>query len=66
MGIPETAAALAGGSADAGLLAGPAALKMTAGGARILSTGEGLLDASIVIAMRGISSKNIPGRRKNL
>lgn len=62
MGIPETAAALAGGSADAGLLAGPAALKMTAGGARILSTGEGLLDASIVIAMRGDFLKKYPGQ----
>lgn len=60
MGIPETAAALAGGSSDAGLLAGPAALKMTDGGARILSTGEGLLDASIVIAMRGDFLKKYP------
>lgn len=60
MGIPETAAALAGGSADAGLLAGPAAMKMTAGGARVLTTGEGLLDASIVIAMRGDFLKKYP------
>ena len=60
MGIPETAAALTGGSADAGLLAGPAALKMTNDGGRILTTGQGLLDATIVIAMRNDFIKNYP------
>lgn len=60
MGIPETAAALTGGSADAGLLAGPAALKITNEGAHILATGQGLLDATIVIAMRSDFIKNYP------
>ena len=52
MGIPQASAALSGGSVDAALLAGPATLKMKADGGRVLTTGEGLLDATIVIAMR--------------
>ncbi len=60
MGIPQASAALAGGSADAALLAGPATLKMQNEGARILTTGKGLLDATIVIAMRNDFIKEHP------
>lgn len=60
MGIPQAAAALSGGSADAALLAGPATLKMKNDGARILTTGKGLLDATIVIAMRSDFIKQYP------
>ena len=64
MDIPQTAAALASGSADAGLLAGPAALKLQNEGARTLTTGKGLLDATIVIAMRTSFLKNYPDAAK--
>lgn len=52
-GIPQAAAALEGGSADAALLAGPAALKAVQQGARVLRDGQGLLNATIVIAVSG-------------
>ncbi len=60
MGIPQGAAALLNGSADAALIAGPQTLKLQQEGARILTTGKGLLDASIVIAVRGDFLKNYP------
>ncbi len=50
MGIPEAQAALAGGSADAALLAGPTAYNMEKDGYHVVTTGEGLTDASIVTA----------------
>lgn len=53
MGIPQGVSALMSGSADAALVAGPAVPQAAEKGARILTTGEGILDASIVIAARG-------------
>ncbi|MBE6067992.1 MAG: aliphatic sulfonate ABC transporter substrate-binding protein [Clostridium lundense] len=51
MGIPEATAALAGGSVDAALIAGPAALKAIKAGSKIVTTGEGLVDGIIVTAV---------------
>ncbi|MEN6412132.1 MAG: NrtA/SsuA/CpmA family ABC transporter substrate-binding protein [Veillonellales bacterium] len=51
MGIPQGMAAMFSGNVDAALVAGPAVPKALAGGAHILTTGEGLLDATIVIAV---------------
>lgn len=53
MGIPQAMAAMFSGNADAALVAGPAVPKALANGAHILTTGEGLLDATIVIAVNG-------------
>lgn len=50
MNLPSGANALANGSVDAALLAGPAAYNALASGARMLTNGEGLVDATIVIA----------------
>lgn len=52
-GIPQAAAALENGSAQGALLAGPMALKALKEGAHVVRDGEGLLNASIVIAVRG-------------
>lgn len=52
-GIPQAAAAMENGSADAALLAGPLALKATEQGAHIIRDAQGLLNAGIVIAVRG-------------
>ncbi len=53
MGIPQGVAALMSGNADAALVAGPAVTKAVEGGAQIITTGEGILDATIVIGVRG-------------
>ena len=53
MDIPKATAALINGSIDAALCAGPDLLRAQAAGARILTTGEGLIEATIVIAARG-------------
>lgn len=53
MGIPQGVTALMAGDADAALVAGPAVPKALAAGGRIIATGEGLLDATIVIAVEG-------------
>lgn len=53
MGIPQATAAMFSGNVDAALVAGPAVPKAIEGGAHILTTGEGLLDATIVIAVNG-------------
>lgn len=50
MGIPESQAALAGGSVDAALLAGPTAYTMEKDGFHVVTDGEGLTDATIVTA----------------
>lgn len=50
MGIPEAQAALAGGEVDCALLAGPAAYNMAKDGAPVVTTGKGLVDATIVTA----------------
>ena len=53
MGIPQGVSALMSGSVDVALVAGPAVPQALEKGARIVTTGEGILDASIVIAARG-------------
>lgn len=50
MGIPESQAALSAGEVDCALLAGPAAYNMEKSGARVLTTGKDLVDATIVVA----------------
>jgi len=53
MSIPQAVTAMNSGNVDAALVAGSPVLQAMDAGARILSTGEGLLDATIVIAVRG-------------
>lgn len=53
MDIPGAAAALMNGSVDAALAAGPDALRAEQAGARIIVNGEGLVEATIVTAVRG-------------
>lgn len=60
LGIPQSAAALLNGSADAALIAGPQTLQLQQEGARILTTGKGLLDATIVTAVRSDFLKQHP------
>lgn len=50
MGIPDAQAALAGGSVDAALLAGPNAYNMEKDGFYVVTDGTGLTDATIVTA----------------
>lgn len=50
MDIPSAMSALSNGSIDAALLAGPAAFNALSAGSRTLVNGEGLIDATIVIA----------------
>ncbi len=50
MSIPAAGSALENGSVDAALMAGPAAYTSMASGARMLKNGEGLIDATTVIA----------------
>ena len=50
MGIQDAQAALAGGSVDAALLAGPTAYNMEKDGFYIVTDGEGLTEATIVTA----------------
>ncbi len=52
MGIPQGVSALMSGSADVALVAGPAVPQALEKGAHIVTTGEGILDATIVIAAR--------------
>jgi sulfonate transport system substrate-binding protein len=52
MGIPQGVSALMSGSADVALVAGPAVPQALEKGAHIITTGEGILDATIVIAAR--------------
>jgi len=53
MDLPSSTAALMNGSVDAALSAGPDAVRAEKAGARILTTGEGLVEATIVTAVRG-------------
>ena len=53
MGIAEAVAAMNSGNVDAALVAGPAVTKALSDGASIVTTGEGLLDATIVIGASG-------------
>ncbi|WP_085833396.1 ABC transporter substrate-binding protein [Clostridium merdae] len=50
MGIPDAQAALAGGTVDCALLAGPTAYNVAKDGFKIVTTGKGLVDATIVVA----------------
>lgn len=50
MGIPNAMSALENGEIDAALVAGPAAYNIVKNGATVLTTGEGLVDATIVVA----------------
>lgn len=51
MGIPEANAALADGSVDAALIAGPTAFKAIKSGSKVVANGEGLVDGIIVTAV---------------
>ena len=62
MGIPDAVAALSGGSADAALAAGPAAYNLTQAGKNVVTTGEGLVDATIVVATTNEYIENEPER----
>lgn len=53
LGIGRGVSALLAGSADAALVAGPAVPQALDNGAHIIESGEGLLDATIVIAVSG-------------
>jgi sulfonate transport system substrate-binding protein len=53
MDLPSSSAALMNGSVAAALSAGPDAIRAEKAGARILTTGEGLVEATIVTAVRG-------------
>ncbi len=60
MGISEGVSAIMADSADVALVAGPAVTQALGNGAHIITTGEGLLDATIVIAVRGDFLKEHP------
>jgi sulfonate transport system substrate-binding protein len=53
MDLPSSAAALMNGSVAAALSAGPDAIRAEKSGARILTNGEGLVEATIVTAVSG-------------
>lgn len=60
MGIPHGVAALFSGGVDGALAAGPSVADAQKKGARILFTGEGLVDATTVIAVRGELLRSSP------
>nr|WP_321502459.1 NrtA/SsuA/CpmA family ABC transporter substrate-binding protein [uncultured Dethiosulfovibrio sp.] len=60
MGLSEGVTAMLNGNVEACLAAGPAVLRATEQGARIIADGEGLVDATTVIAVRGDLLKNHP------
>lgn len=60
MGIPDSQAALAGGSVDAALLAGPTAYNMEKDGFPVITDGEGLTEATIVVATSGAYAESHP------
>ena len=60
MDLPASLAALMNGSVDAALSAGADAMRGQESGARIIATGEGLVDATIVTAVRGEFLKKHP------
>lgn len=59
-GIPQAASALDSGDVDVAMVAGPVALKAIQQGARIVVSGEGYIDGSIVIATSGKFAKEHP------
>ncbi len=60
MGIPDAQAALAGGSVDAALAAGPAAYNMEKDGFSVVTDGTGLTEATIVVATSGAYAESHP------
>ena len=60
MDLPSSVAALMNGSVDVALSAGPDAIRAEKAGARILTNGEGLVEATIVTAVRGEFLKKYP------
>ncbi len=52
MGIPQGVSAMMSNSADVALVAGPAVPQALEKGAHVITSGEGILDATIVIAAR--------------
>lgn len=60
MGIPDAQAALAGGSVDAALLAGPTAYNMEKDGFPVITDGRGLTEATIVVATSGAYAEEHP------
>ncbi len=60
MDIPSSQAALAGGSVDAALLAGPTAYNMEKDGFHIVTDGTGLTEATIVVATSGAYAEEHP------
>ena len=60
MDIPSSQAALVGGSVDAALIAGPAAYNMEKDGFPIITDGEGLTEATIVVATSGEYAESNP------
>ena len=61
MDLPSSTAALMNGSVDAALSAGPDAIRAENAGARILTNGEGLVEATIVTAVSGPFLQKYPG-----
>lgn len=59
-GIPQAASALDSDDVDVAMVAGPVALKEIQQGARIVVSGEGYIDGSIVIATSGKFAKEHP------
>lgn len=60
MGIPDAQAALAGGSVEAALLAGPTAYNMEKDGFYVVTDGTGLTEATIVVATSGEYAESHP------
>lgn len=60
MGIPDAQAALAGGSVDAALLAGPTAYNMEKDGFYVVTDGTDLTEATIVVATSGEYAESHP------
>jgi len=60
MDINAGVSAMLAGSADVALVAGPSVTQAEKNGAHVVVTGDGLLDATIVIAVRGDFLKNHP------
>ncbi|HHV19725.1 MAG TPA: aliphatic sulfonate ABC transporter substrate-binding protein [Thermoanaerobacterales bacterium] len=60
MSIPQAVAAMNSDNVDVALVAGPAVPQAIYAGGRIITTGEGLLDATIVIAVRNDFLKQYP------
>lgn len=61
MDIPGAVAALLNGSVDAALVAGGDATRALNAGAKVITTGEGLVDGTSFVAVRGDFLKSYPG-----